>query len=131
MLLNFKCILSFFVIMLAIAFTAYRVNSRRAADDPKKRNYQPGAIVLAPFIFLVVAPLAIVAFILAAFLYAGFIIFFIIMLVAFRKPFLLVWWNKFATLVGEPLLRIGTYLIMLPIRLITPTPKTRPQTASV
>ncbi len=114
---------------MAIGYTAYRVNSERPASDPKKRNYHPFAILLAPFIFLFFAPLALVLFVLAALLYAGFILFFTLMLIAIRKPFLFVWWRRFSSYVGEPLLRIGTYLLMLPIRLIIPRAVQQPAAA--
>ena len=124
-----KCFMAFWAISLAIGYTAYRVNSERPASDPKKRNYHPFAILLAPFIFLFFVPLALVLFVLAALLYAGFILFFTLMLIAIRKPFLFVWWRKFSSYVGEPLLRLGTYLIMLPLRLISPRPMQQPAAA--
>lgn len=115
-----RCFLAFYLFVVAIALTAYRINLRRATNDPKKRYYHPLAIPLAPIIFIFCVPSAIVAFILAAILYAVFLIFFVLMLIVLRQSYLLVWWNKFATLVGEPLLRIGTYLIMLPFRILRP-----------
>ena len=124
-----KCFAAFWLISLAIGYTAYRVNSERPASDPKKRNYHPFAILLAPFIFLFFAPLALVLFVLAALLYAVFILFFTLMLIAIRKPFLFVWWRRFSSYVGEPLLRIGTYLLTLPIRLIIPRAVQQPAAA--
>ena len=124
-----KCFAAFWLISLAIGYTAYRVNSERPASDPKKRNYHPFAILLAPFIFLFFAPLALVLFVLAALLYAVFILFFTLMLIAIRKPFLFVWWRRFSSYVGEPLLRIGTYLLTLPIRLIVPRAVQQPAPA--
>ncbi len=124
-----KCFAAFWAISLAIGYTAYRVNSERPASDPKKQNYHPFAVLLAPFIFLFFAPLGLVLFVLAALLYAGFILFFTLMLIAIRKPFLFVWWRKFSSYVGEPLLRLGTHLIMLPLRLISPRPVQQPATA--
>jgi hypothetical protein len=122
--------MAFYAFVFAIAFTAYQINSRRMAQDPKKRFYHPLAVVLAPFIFFFCIPPAIALFILAAILYAVFLLFFVFMLVILRRPFLLIWWNKFATLVGEPLLRIGTYLIMLPFRLLNPPRSPRQQPAA-
>ncbi len=127
----FKCCLALFVILLAAAYSAYRVNAHRPANDPKKRNYHPLAIVLAPFLFPFVVSLAVLVFILAAVLYGVFLVFFTILLVTLRKPFLFIWWNKFATFVGEPLLKLGTTLVMIPIRLFTPSPRTQPQQAMV
>lgn len=125
------CSLAFWGISLAIGFTAYRVNLQRAANDPKKRTLHPFAILLAPFVFLVFTPLAIVFILLAAILYAGFILLFAILLVGLRKPFIFVMWRRFSTFVGEPLLRISTYLIMLPIRLINPASRPVQQPAAV
>ena len=124
-----KCFAVFWAISLAIGYTAYRVNSERPASDPKKRNYHPFAVLLAPFIFLFFAPLALVLFVLAALLYAGFILFFTLMLIAIRKPFLFVWWRRFSSSVGEPLLRLGTYLLTLPVRLIIPRAVQQPAAA--
>ena len=123
----FNCFVASFVFLLAVAYTAYRFNSRRDPKDPKKRNYHPVAIVLAPFLFPFVASLAISVFLLAAILYGVFLILFTILLVTIRKPFLFIWWNKFAVFVGEPLLKLGTYLIMIPIRLFSPSPKATQQ----
>lgn len=36
------------LIVWAFAISAYRVNERRAADDPQKRDFHPVAILLAP-----------------------------------------------------------------------------------
>jgi uncharacterized membrane protein len=124
-----KCFAAFWLISLAIGYTAYRVNSERPVSDPKKRNYHPFAILLAPFIFLFFAPLALVLFVLAALLYAVFILFFTLMLIAIRKPFLFVWWRRFSSYVGEPLLGIGTYLLTLPVRLIIPRAVQQPAAA--
>jgi len=126
-----KCFSAFYVFFFAVAFTAYGINSRRAANDSKKRYYHPLAVVLAPFIFLFCAPLGIALLTLAAIFYAAFLIFFVVLIVILRQSFLLVWWNKFAILVGEPLLRIGTYLILLPFRLFSPPrgPSQRPAPA--
>jgi hypothetical protein len=115
-----KCFLAFWVFVTAIAYSAYKVNSHRTAENPKKRDFQPAAIVLAPIVFLIVVPLAISLFVFLAVLYGVFLIFFALLLVAFRRPFIFIWWNKFASWVGEPLLRTGTYLILLPFRLIRP-----------
>jgi hypothetical protein len=114
------CFGAFWIFFLAVGFTAYQANSRRPAKDPKKRFYHPFAVLLAPFIFLVLAPSAIVLLFLAVILYGSFILVFALMLVALRRPFVIIWWMRFSTFFGEPLLRIGTYLIMLPFKLLKP-----------
>ena len=121
-----KCFLAFWLFITLIAFSAYQVNSRRMPGNPKKRDYQPAAIVLAPITFLVLTPLAILLFILLVVFYGVFLIFFAFLLITFRRPFIFILWNRFATWVGEPLLKIGTYLILLPFRLINPKLRQQP-----
>jgi hypothetical protein len=123
------CSLAFWGISLAIGFTAYRVNEQRMADDPKKRNLHPFAILLAPFIFLFAVPVSIILLVLTVFLYAGFILLFALMLLALRRPFIFVLWRRFSTFIGEPLVRFSTYLIMLPVRLVNPRPVQQPAPA--
>jgi hypothetical protein len=116
------CILAFWGISLAIGYTAYQVNLRRPANDPKKRRIHPFSILAAPFVFIVLLVPGIVLFFLAVILYGAFIVMFAITLLALRRPFLFVLWRRFSTFVGEPLLRLSTYLIMLPFRFINPPP---------
>jgi hypothetical protein len=108
-----KGILIIPLIILACAAYTYVVNLRRKADDPKKRDYHPVAILLAPFTFIFFISLWLLVLILRALLFGGFLIVFTILLVALRKPFLFEWWHKFATNVGDPLLKINTRLIKL------------------
>jgi len=110
----FKCLLVGFILICTITIYAYRVNMRRPANDPKKRNYHPFALILVPLTLPIIIPVVILLFIATAMLYAGFIVLFTILLITLRKPFLFTWWHKFATLVGDPILRLNSYLIMWP-----------------
>lgn len=88
----------------------YRVNSKRAADDPEKRDYPLSAVTLTilwPFLVLVVAFL----FILKALAYGLFLILFTIALVVIRKPFIVKWLIKIATKIGTMFLKANTFLI--------------------
>lgn len=92
---------------------AYRINARRTADDPKKRDYQPGAILLALLTWPILIFASISLFILRALFYGVFLILFAFALVAIRKPFLLMWLNKVFSSIGDKLLIANTFLIRL------------------
>jgi hypothetical protein len=108
-----KGIFVLFLIIMACAGYAYRVNSRRADDDPKKRNYHPLAIILAPVTLPLFIIFSISIFILRVLTYGVFLILFIVALLVFRKPFLLAWLRKTATTIGDALLEANTFLIKL------------------
>lgn len=119
----FKCILVVFAIMLFCLITAYSVNHRRAPDDQKKQSYHPYLIILALFIiplFPIFLLLGIFVYILRALLFAGFLILFAVLLIIVRKPFIIDWWNKFATTIGDPLLKVTNFLVGLAFRPLRP-----------
>lgn len=99
-----------FIIILCVTYT-FVANLYRDAKDPKKRDYHPLAIILAPLSLPLFLTLGIIVFVLRAVLFAGFISVFALLLIAVRKPFLFEWWHKFATKIGDPLLKLNTYLI--------------------
>ena len=99
------------LLMGACAGYAYYVNTQRPADDPKKRNYRFGAIVLAPFTWLIFLLASVTIFILRVFVYMAFLVLFTIAFIALRKPFLLIWLDKIATKIGNKLLEANTLLI--------------------
>jgi hypothetical protein len=93
-----------------VAYT-YSANLRRNSDNPKKRDYHPFAIWMAPITLPLFLSGGILLFVLRALLYAVFLIVFVILLIAIRKPFLFQLWHKFATAIGDPLLKANTRLI--------------------
>jgi hypothetical protein len=98
----------------------YRVNSRRKADDPEKRDYPFSAVTLTlawPVLLLAMA----VFFILRALAYGLFLILFTVVLIFARKPIILTWLIKTATKIGTLFLKVNTYLIRIFF------PATRPQ----
>lgn len=116
-------ILIFFLILWLVTGYTYLVNLRRKADDPKKREYDPLAILIAPVTAPIFLAGAIGFFILRALLFAVFLIIFTVLLVAIRKPFIFKLWDKFATWIGDPLLRANTYLIRKAFRPWDPNPQ--------
>jgi hypothetical protein len=117
------CIVVGLLIVFAIAVYAYGVDSRRQANDPKKRNYHPLAIFLVPVLLPIILPLVVLVFISTVLLYAGFLLVFAILLLTLRRPFLFEWLHKFAIFMGDPLLRLNSSLIRLPFKLIYPNPQ--------
>jgi len=108
-----KGILWFTLLIFACAGYAYRVNAKRPADDPKKRDFHPAAIILAPFTWPFLLFAWIVFFMFKTLLYGVFLILFTIALLAFRKPLLLMWLDKIARKVGDKLLEANTFLIKI------------------
>ena len=91
---------------------AYRVNAKRTADDPQKRDYHPLAVFLFPVWPLWLAAL-ISLFILRALAYGVFLALFTVALLVFRKPFLVIWLEKIAMSIGNRLLRANMLVLRL------------------
>jgi hypothetical protein len=100
-------------VLWAFAGYAYRVNARRSDDDPRKRDFHPAAVFLAPVTWPLFVLGFISLFILKAILYGVFLVVFTIALVVIRKPFIFVWLDKIATKVGNILLEANTQLIKI------------------
>jgi hypothetical protein len=111
-----KGTLWFTLFLFACAGYAYRVNAKRNPDDPKKKDFHPVAILLAPFTWPFILFGFISIFIIRAILYGVFLVLFIFALVFIRKPFLLIWLDKIARAIGDRLLEANTYLIKLFLR---------------
>jgi len=116
--------LLFMFLAMACAAYAYHVDARRPADDPKKRDYPPVAIILVPIMLPVFAVLYVSLFILRAVLYGIFLILFVITLIVFRESFLLRWLHKIATYIGNKLLDANTILIRLFVKPWAEGPRT-------
>lgn len=107
---SIACLL-FTVFLWSCAGHACRVNARRAAAEPDKRNFHFIAIFLAPFtwpLFLIVYS---ALFFIKVILYSAFLFLVIFALIVIRKPFLLIWLDKIAIRVGNRLLEANTFLI--------------------
>ena len=109
----FNCCIVVTLLVTLCTIVAYYANSRRAEDDPKKRNYHPLAILLAPITFPFFVVLYTSIFILRVITYGVFLVLFIAAMLLIRKPFILEWLKKNATIVGDMLLEANTLLIRL------------------
>jgi hypothetical protein len=108
-----NCVRGYVLLSLIIFWCTgyvYRVNSKRKADDPEKRDFHPIAIPLSliwPILLLIMVSL----FILRALAYGVFLILFTIAMVLIRKPFLVKLLLKAETKIGTMFLKVNTFLI--------------------
>ncbi|HJR80920.1 MAG TPA: hypothetical protein VJ821_12665 [Anaerolineales bacterium] len=98
---------------MACVMYAYYVNSKRPDHDPKKKDYHPVAILLAPVTFPFLIIVSVSLFILRVITYGVFMVLFIFALIFIRKPFILEWLKKKAMTIGNLLLEANTVLIRL------------------
>lgn len=125
---NIQClswgIFLFVLLTVGCAGYAYQVNTRRADDDPQKRDFHPLAIILAPITFPLYAIVGVATFLLMALLFGVTLILLVALLIFVRKPVILQWLLKKAISFGNKLLELNTALI----RLFWNPRATRPQT---
>lgn len=100
------------LVTFCVAYT-YIVNRKRSQDDPQKRDYRLWEIAFAPILGLLFLSLGVLVFIVGAFAFAIFLGIMTVLVAARRKPFVLVLWHKFATMIGEPILKFGARLFRM------------------
>lgn len=118
-LVKYLCIGMLFisVFVVACAAQAYAVNAQRSKDDPEKKDYRLGALILAVFTWPVLVPAVFSLFLLRALLYGVFIIVFTVLLIVMpRRLSEPTWLELKITKIGEKLLEANTYLINLMLR---------------
>lgn len=107
-------IVLFFMVGIFIFFCAayaYRVNAKRAEDDPEKRDFSPYAVLLAPVILPILLIVNLLYLILSGLAIGVFLLLFPFALLLFRKPFLIQWILKQALKIGNQLLEVDTALL--------------------
>lgn len=105
------CVGGIEVFILFSALYTYLVNTKRASDDPEKRDFSPHAIWLAPIALPFLIVFNIFAWIMYSLLFSLLLIIFTFMLLLIRKPFLIKWILKQAQRIGSKLLKINTALL--------------------
>ena len=108
-----KCTLLLMLLIFVCAGYGYRINAKRTTDDPKKKDFHPGAIFLAPFTWPFFLFAFVFIFVIRVLFYGVFLILFTIALIAIRKPFLFIWLESIATYIGNKLLEANTFLIRI------------------
>lgn len=111
--INYLCYgsLLFMFLTVACAGYAHRVNARRADDDPKKRDFHPLAVLLAPITFPFFVIFFTFIFVLRAVLFGVILILFALALIGAREPFIFRWLYRMAIPIGNRLLAANTTLI--------------------
>jgi hypothetical protein len=99
------------LLFMALAGYAYRVNAKRAADDPDKKDFPPGAIFLAPITWPMFLLGSITLFIIKALAYGIFLILFTFALLAFQNSDLPDWVEDSFSRIGNKLLEANKFLI--------------------
>ena len=110
-----ECISGYLLISLILGGCAgyvYYTNLKRTADDPLKRNYHPYAIWLTPIWPLLVLGW-LIFFVACAVLFGVLLLITTLLLIGFRKPFLIEWAKKLITKIGHRILKINSFLIRL------------------
>ena len=100
----------------ACVMYAYYIDSKRPDDDPKKKNYHPLAILLAPITFPLFLVFYTSLFLLRVIAYAVFLVPFFFALIFIHKPVITEGLKKNATTIGDLLLDANTLLIKLFLR---------------
>ncbi len=100
------------ILMLSMV-RAYHVNAHRAADDPEKRIYHLSSALVIPWLWPLFPLILITVRMIETFVHLIFLALALILILFFRKPFLVAWLDKIAIKVGSQLLEINNYLIKL------------------
>lgn len=100
------------LIIWALAGYSYRVNAKRPADDPGKRDFNPAAIYLAPITWPLFLFGYISLLIVKALTYGVFLILFTGALLVFQQSSL-PWLDNTAAWIGDKLLEANTFLIRM------------------
>lgn len=99
------------IVLFLSCLYAYHVNTRRAFDDPKKKNYSPYAPFIAPFTLPLLVLINVILFVLSSLAFGVFLVIFPITLLLFRKPFLIKWLLKQALKIGNWILSVNSWLL--------------------
>lgn len=118
MLFNYSNYLCIGILLITLIFYvcagyAYRVNARRAADDPNKKEFPFAAVLLAPIAWPVLLFGVVFIFLIKALFYSIFLVMFAIALLVIRRPLLIIWLKKSATWIGERLLGANILLMKM------------------
>ena len=92
---------------------AYRVNTLRSADDPEKRDFNFGAILIAPVTWPLIIFGSITIFLFRGLVYVVFLALSLIALLVIRESSELIWLDRIATKIGNKLLGANTFLIKI------------------
>lgn len=106
-----SCAIIAIFFIIGPALYAYRVNDRKAPDDPSKRDYSPYASWITPISLPLLIIFNIILFVLISLAFGVFFVLFPFTLLLLRKPFLFKWISKQALKIGNFALKVNTELL--------------------
>lgn len=107
------CLGALTVILWSCAVYAYHINARRSADDPEKRDFHFGAILMAPVTWPLILFGSMTIFLLRGLVYVVFLALSLVVLLVIRESSELIWLDKIATKIGNKLLGANTFLLKI------------------
>ena len=99
------------LIFWALAGYAFRVNAKRAADDPKKKDFQPAAVFLAPLTWPLLFLVWLSLLLIKTLVYGVFLVLFTIALFGYQDSGMPDWLTEKLTRIGSKLLEANTFLM--------------------
>ena len=111
--LSLQCLIGIYLFISLCALIAYYTDSKRPSGDPKKKNYHPLAILVAPITFPILLVLSIFFFMLRVLAYGICTVLLICMLILVRKPFILEAIQKTAVRIGDRLMEANMLIVRL------------------
>lgn len=99
------------LIFWALAVYSFRVNAKRAPNDPKKKDFQPAAIFLVPLTWPLLFLVWLSLLLIKALVYGVFLVLFTIALFAYQDSGMPDWLTEKLTWIGNKLLEANTFLM--------------------
>jgi|SRR5215210_2406771 len=113
------------LLITVCAVYSYSVNAQRSQEDPEKRNYRPGLVLLAFFTWPILIPALISIFLVRVLLYAVFMVVFTLFLIILpRDTSEPTWIESKMTKLGDVLLEANLFLIRVLLRPWSNEPET-------
>jgi len=113
------------LLITVCAVYAYSANARRSQEDPEKRIYHPGLVLVAFFTWPILIPALISLFLVRVLLYAIFMIVFTVFLIILpREAPQPTWVESKMTKLGDALLEANLFLIRVLLRPWASAPET-------
>jgi hypothetical protein len=100
-------------IIIIASLYAYRVNARKAPDDPLKKDYSPYAPWITPISLPLFLIFNTIFFVFSAMAFGVFLVLFPFALILFRGPIIFKWIREQALKIGNFMLKVNTKLLRM------------------
>lgn len=108
-----SCAIIVIFFIISPSLYAYRVNARKAPDDPSKKDYSPYAPWITPISLPLLVIFNVIFFVLSSLAFGVFLVLFPFALILFRKPFIFKWIREQALKFGNLMLKVNTKLLRI------------------